>query len=201
MKLTTERCRAANDSMFLLPTRSVSPNAYCAPSLENKLRASADVIQPRSSGGNADKERASAASVVPSSLAASRGAATPPNISRIKLFMPISALLLPAPWSCARTFSMTIDDDENAIVQQSHVRYTPESSAKANIAGCPSWAKVAIGSLRPARARRLRLTEFGASANGAVTSNHATGWPAPPAVAPKSHPRLKVASRPASTIS
>jgi hypothetical protein len=32
------------------------------PSVENKTRASADVIQPRSLGGNADKERASAAS-------------------------------------------------------------------------------------------------------------------------------------------
>src|SRR3974390_1208332 len=64
MKLMTERCCAANDSMFLLPSWSVSPNANCALLVENKMRASAKVIQPRSSGGSADKERASGASVV-----------------------------------------------------------------------------------------------------------------------------------------
>ena len=68
MKLITDWCCAANVSMFLLPFWSVSPNAYCAPLVENKMRASTNVIHPRSSGDNADKERASVASVVPSSL-------------------------------------------------------------------------------------------------------------------------------------
>jgi hypothetical protein len=36
--------------------------------VENKMRVSPNVIHPRSSGGNADKEWASVASVVPSSL-------------------------------------------------------------------------------------------------------------------------------------
>jgi len=75
MKLMTERCCAANDSMFLLPSWSVSPNAYCALLVENKMRASAKVIQPCSSGGNADKERASVASVVLSGFVASGGTA------------------------------------------------------------------------------------------------------------------------------
>src|SRR5262249_38119596 len=75
MKLMTDRCCAANASMFLLPSSSVSPNAYCASMVENKVRASANVIHPRSSGGNADKERASVASVVPSSFMTSDGAA------------------------------------------------------------------------------------------------------------------------------
>jgi hypothetical protein len=34
-----ERCCAANDSMFFLPSWSVSPNAYCALLVENKMRA------------------------------------------------------------------------------------------------------------------------------------------------------------------
>src|SRR6516165_12614157 len=90
MKLTTERCCVANDSMFLLPSSSVSPNAYCALLVENKMRASAKVIQPRSSGGNADKERASMASVVPSSFVASGGTgASAPNSIPIKLLIPI----------------------------------------------------------------------------------------------------------------
>src|SRR5262249_38177921 len=75
MKLMTDWCCAANASMFLRPSSSVSPNAYRASLVENKLRASANVIHPRSSGGNADKERASVASVVPSSFMASDGAA------------------------------------------------------------------------------------------------------------------------------
>jgi hypothetical protein len=56
----------------------------------NKMRASANVIQPRSSGGNADKERASVASAVPSSFTASGGAAASgPNSIRIRLNIPI----------------------------------------------------------------------------------------------------------------
>src|SRR6516164_3327551 len=95
MKLMTDWCCAANDSMFLLPSRSVSPNAYCAPLVENKMRASANVIHPRSPGGNADKERASAASVVPSSFMASGGAATSaPNSFRIRLMITILGSLL-----------------------------------------------------------------------------------------------------------
>src|SRR5215467_11953596 len=90
MKLITDRCCAANDSMFLLPSWSVSPNAYWAPLGENKMRASANVIHPRSSGGNTDKERASVASVVPSSLVASDGAAaSAPNSHPIRLTIPI----------------------------------------------------------------------------------------------------------------
>src|SRR3974390_2981145 len=91
MKLMTDRCCAANDSRFLLPCWSISPNAYCAPLVENKMRASANVIQPRSLGGNADKEQASVASVVPSSFVASGGgaAASGPNIIRIRLNIPI----------------------------------------------------------------------------------------------------------------
>src|SRR6516162_11115153 len=90
MKLMTERCCAANDSMFFLPSRSVSPNAYCAPSVENKMRASANVIHPRSSGGNVDKERASVASVVPSSFMTSDGAAaSAPNNHLMRLIIPI----------------------------------------------------------------------------------------------------------------
>src|SRR5215475_9880891 len=90
MKLITDRYRAANDSMFLLPSRSVSPNAYCALSVENKMRASANVIHPRSSGGNADRERASVASVVPSSFMASDGtAASAPNSHLMRLIIPI----------------------------------------------------------------------------------------------------------------
>src|SRR6516225_2284967 len=90
MKLMTDRCCAANDSMFFLPSRSVSPNAYGAPFVENKMRASANVIHPRSSGGNADKERASVASVVPSSFMASRGGtASAPNSFPIRLFIAI----------------------------------------------------------------------------------------------------------------
>src|SRR6516162_8331339 len=94
MKLMTERCCAANDSMFLLPSWSVSPNAYCALLVENKMRASTNVIQPRSAGGNADKDRASVASVVPSSFVASGGAgASAPNSHAIRLIIPILALL------------------------------------------------------------------------------------------------------------
>src|SRR5215831_16937528 len=90
MKLMTDRCSAANDSMFLLPSRSFSPNAYCAPLVENKMRASVNVIHPRSSGGNADKERASVVSLVPSSFVASGGAAaSAPNSIAIKLLIPI----------------------------------------------------------------------------------------------------------------
>jgi hypothetical protein len=48
------------------------------------------VIHPRSSGGNADKERASVASVVPSSFMASGGAAaSAPNIHPTRLIIPI----------------------------------------------------------------------------------------------------------------
>jgi len=61
--------------IFFLPSSSVSPKAYSASLVENNLRASANVIQPGSSGGNADNAWASAASVVPSSFAASDGAA------------------------------------------------------------------------------------------------------------------------------
>jgi hypothetical protein len=57
MKLMTDRSCAANVSMFFLPSWSISPNAYCAPLVENKIRASANVIHSRLSGGNADKER------------------------------------------------------------------------------------------------------------------------------------------------
>ena len=48
-----------------------SPNAYCAPLDKNKVRASANVIHPRSSGSNADNERVSVVSVVASSRMAS----------------------------------------------------------------------------------------------------------------------------------
>jgi hypothetical protein len=54
------------------------------------MRASANVIHPRSFSGNADKERASVASVVPSSFMASGGAATSaPNSHLMKLIIPI----------------------------------------------------------------------------------------------------------------
>src|SRR5215469_1815207 len=81
MKLMTDQCCAANDSILLRPSWSDSPNAYCAPLAENKLRASANVIHPRSSGGNADNERTSVASVAPSSFIASddAAAASAPN--------------------------------------------------------------------------------------------------------------------------
>jgi hypothetical protein len=52
------------------------------------MRASANVIHPRSSGGNADKERASVASVVPSSFMAF-GGATSSNSFSIRLIIPI----------------------------------------------------------------------------------------------------------------
>src|SRR4029077_20456293 len=86
MKLMTDWCCVANDSMFLLPSRYVSPNAYCAPSVENNMRASPNVIHPRSPGGNADKERASVASVVPSSFLASGGAAASAPNSQLMRF-------------------------------------------------------------------------------------------------------------------
>src|ERR1700751_1928213 len=90
MKLMTDRRCAANDSRFLLPSWSASPNAYCASLVENKTRASANVIHPRSSGGNADRERVSVALVVPSSFMASGGAATSaPNSFTIRLIIPI----------------------------------------------------------------------------------------------------------------
>jgi hypothetical protein len=57
MKLMAEWYCAANDSMFFLPSWSSSPKAYSARSDENNVRASANVIHPRSSAGNADKER------------------------------------------------------------------------------------------------------------------------------------------------
>jgi hypothetical protein len=77
--------------MFVLSAvLTVSPKAYSAPLLENKVRASANVIHPHSSGGNADKERASAASLVPSSFMASSGAAAPaPNSLPIRLNIPM----------------------------------------------------------------------------------------------------------------
>jgi hypothetical protein len=81
--------------MFLLPSWSVSPNAYCAPSVENKMRASANVIHPRSSAGNADKERASVASVVPSSFMASDGAAASPLNSQLMRLIIIPILDVP----------------------------------------------------------------------------------------------------------
>src|SRR5262245_6759031 len=91
MKLKTDWCCAANDSMFLLPSLSVSPNAYCPPFVENKMVASANVIHPRSPGDNIDKERASVASVVPSSLIASDGvAAFAPNNHLIILIVEVS---------------------------------------------------------------------------------------------------------------
>jgi hypothetical protein len=63
--------------------------------VENKMRASANVIHPRSSGGNADKERVSAASVVPSSLVASgAAAASAPNSHPIRLVILISEFFL-----------------------------------------------------------------------------------------------------------
>src|SRR6516164_8161728 len=94
MKLMTDTCCAANDSMLVLPSGSDSPHAYCAPLAENKMRAWANVIHPRSAGGNADKDRASLASVVPSSFVASGGAgASAPNSHAIRLIIPILALL------------------------------------------------------------------------------------------------------------
>jgi hypothetical protein len=39
MKLMTAGAAAANVSMFFLPIWSVSPNAYCAPLIENMMRA------------------------------------------------------------------------------------------------------------------------------------------------------------------
>src|SRR5262249_22981747 len=90
MKLMMESCCAAKDSMFLLPSRSASPNAYSAASVDNTMRVSANVIHPRSSTGNADKDRASVASVVPSSFMASGGAAaSAPNSHLMKLIIPI----------------------------------------------------------------------------------------------------------------
>src|SRR5215510_11106676 len=54
------------------------------------MRASANVIHPRSSGGNADKERASVASVVPSSFMISdEAAASAPNSHLMRLIIPI----------------------------------------------------------------------------------------------------------------
>src|SRR5262245_9967110 len=88
MKLMTDRCCAANDSMFLLPFWSVSPNAYCAALVENKMAASANVIHPRSPGDSADKERASVASVVPSSFMVFGGATSSYSFS-IRLIIPI----------------------------------------------------------------------------------------------------------------
>src|SRR5262245_23320655 len=86
----TDRCCAANDSMFRLPSWSISPNPYCARSVENKMRASANVIHPRSSGGNADRERASVASVVALSFGASDGAAAAaPNTHLMRLIIRI----------------------------------------------------------------------------------------------------------------
>jgi hypothetical protein len=59
--------------------------------MENKLRASANVIHARSPDGNADNERPSAASLVPSSLLASGGSEAPaPNSFPIRLVIPIS---------------------------------------------------------------------------------------------------------------
>src|SRR5215475_1088536 len=90
MKFMTDRCCAANDSMFRLASWSVSPNAYSAPLVENKMRASANEIHPRSLGGNADNEQASVASVVPSSFMASGGAAaSAPNSHPTRLIIPI----------------------------------------------------------------------------------------------------------------
>src|SRR4029077_13086557 len=54
------------------------------------MRASPNVIHPRSSGGNADNDRASAASVVPSSFIASAGEGTPiPNSFPIRTIIPM----------------------------------------------------------------------------------------------------------------
>ena len=90
LKLMMARRCAANDSIFVLPSSSVSPNAYSAPLTENKARASANVIHPRSSGDNADKEWARVASVVPSSFVASGGVGVPaPNSFPIRLISPI----------------------------------------------------------------------------------------------------------------
>jgi hypothetical protein len=88
----TARCRAAKDSMVFLPSSSVSPNAYSESLVENKLRASANVIHLRAPAGNADNERASAISVVPSSFVASGGAGVPaPNSLPIRFLIPIRA--------------------------------------------------------------------------------------------------------------
>src|SRR6516164_1571763 len=90
MKLITDWCRAANDSIAFLPSSSVSPKAYGSPLVENDVRASANVIQPRSPADNADKERVSAASLVPSSFMAShRGMVSAPNSRPIRLIIPI----------------------------------------------------------------------------------------------------------------
>jgi hypothetical protein len=94
-------CCAANDSIFRLPSLSNSPKAYSAPSVENKLRASANVTHPGSPGGNAAKERVSAASLVPSSLVASGGLSPVPN-SFLKRLIPAlhvqaQSLAIPAP--------------------------------------------------------------------------------------------------------
>src|SRR5215831_9647692 len=128
MKLMTDRCSAANDSMFLLPSRSFSPNAYCAPLVENKMRASVNVIHPRSSGGNADKERASVVSLVPSSFVASGGAAaSAPNSIAIKLLIPILED------SCGlhqRIFNGT------AIPALHHMALTPMSAYRRPVATC-----------------------------------------------------------------
>src|SRR6516225_7932963 len=73
---------------IFLPSSSVSPKAYCALLVENRLRASANVIHPRWSGCNADNERASVASVVPSSLVTSGGLSPVPNSFPIRLIFP-----------------------------------------------------------------------------------------------------------------
>jgi len=113
----TERCCAANDSMFLLPSRSVSPNAYCARSVENKMRASSNVIHPRSSGGNADKERASAASAVPSSFLSPDGtAASAPNSHLMKLTIPIL--------ECAGEITRPLPSNDNTTSRLARARYS-----------------------------------------------------------------------------
>jgi len=47
MKLIADWCCAANDSIFFLPSSSVSPKAYSAPLVENNMRVSLSRIGKR----------------------------------------------------------------------------------------------------------------------------------------------------------
>src|ERR1700704_1335502 len=107
MNCSEQRCCVENRASRSLPASSISPNAYCGCSLENRRAASANVIHPRSPVGKLRNEDASALSLVPDSLGASGGAA----FAGLKIFLSRS----PTPIRALRTSCLPCAQQEENL--------------------------------------------------------------------------------------